>query len=76
MGREVTISRCIRILFIPTTNLHDLQPMALLAPLLAGSICIEAEMLTDVQHRLAVLSRDMENHNGHRIPYQPTLSRS
>ena len=38
--------------------------------------CIEAEMLTDVQHRLALLSRDMDNHNGQRIPYQPALSRS
>ena len=24
MGREVAIKRCIRILFTPTTNLHDL----------------------------------------------------
>jgi hypothetical protein len=38
--------------------------------------CLEAEMLTDVQHRLALLSRDMENHNGQRIPHQPALSRS
>ena len=27
----------------------------------------EAEILTDVQQRLALLSRDMENHNGHRV---------
>ena len=26
--------------------------------------CLEAEMLTDVQQRLALLSRDMDNHNG------------
>ena len=30
--------------------------------------CLEAEILTDVQRRLAVLSRDMDNHNGHRVP--------
>ena len=38
--------------------------------------CLEAELLTDVQQRLALLSRDMENHNGQRIPHQPPLSRS
>ena len=38
--------------------------------------CIEAEMLVDVQQRLAVLSRDMDTHNGHRVPHQPALSRS
>ena len=37
---------------------------------------LEAELLTDVQRRLALLSRDMENHNGQRIPHQPALSRS
>jgi hypothetical protein len=26
--------------------------------------CLEAELLTDVQHRLALLSRDMDNHYG------------
>ena len=36
--------------------------------------CLEAELLTDVQHRLVLLSRDMENHNGQRIPYQPTFT--
>jgi hypothetical protein len=36
--------------------------------------CLEAEMLTDVQHRLALLTRDMENHNGHRVHHQPNLS--
>ena len=30
--------------------------------------CLEAELLTDVQHRLALLSRDMDNHNA-RIPH-------
>ena len=38
--------------------------------------CLEAETLVDVQQRLAVLSRDMDTHNGQRIPYQPALSRS
>jgi hypothetical protein len=33
--------------------------------------CLEAEILTDVQQRLAVLSRDMDNHNGQRIPLEP-----
>ena len=38
--------------------------------------CLEAEMLTDVQQRLALLTRDMENHNGHRVLHQPALSRN
>ena len=38
--------------------------------------CLEAELLTDVQQRLALLSRDMDNHNGQRIPHQPAISRS
>jgi len=38
--------------------------------------CLEAELLTDVQRRLASLSRDMDNNNGQRIPHQPALSRS
>ena len=29
--------------------------------------CLEAEILTDVQQRLALLSRDMDNHNGQRV---------
>jgi hypothetical protein len=33
--------------------------------------CLEAEMLTDVQQRLAVLSRDMGNYNGQRVIRQP-----
>ena len=35
--------------------------------------CLEAEILTDVQQRLASLSRDMDNHNGHRVLHQPAL---
>ena len=38
--------------------------------------CLEAEILTDVQQRLALLSRDMDNHNGHRIAHQPTVAGS
>lgn len=38
--------------------------------------CLEAEMLTDVQQRLDVLSRAMENVNGHRIIHPPTFTRS
>jgi hypothetical protein len=33
--------------------------------------CLEAELLTDVQQRLARLPRDMDSHNGQRIPHQP-----
>ena len=35
--------------------------------------CLEAEILTDVQQRLVLLSREMDNHNGQRIPHQPAL---
>ena len=38
--------------------------------------CIEAEILIDVQQRLAVLSRDMGNHNGHHILHQSAFPRS
>jgi hypothetical protein len=38
--------------------------------------CLEAETLVDIQQRLAALSRDMDTHNGQRIPHQPALSRS
>ena len=38
--------------------------------------CLEAEMLTDVQQRLVLLTRDMDAHHGQRIPHQPALSRS
>jgi hypothetical protein len=37
--------------------------------------CLEAELLTDVQRRLVLLSRDMDNHNGQRVPHQPAISR-
>jgi hypothetical protein len=35
--------------------------------------CLEAELLTDVQQRLILLSRDMDNHNGHHVLHQPAL---
>ena len=38
--------------------------------------CLEAELLTDVQQRLVLLSRDMDNHNGHRVAHQPTFAGS
>ncbi len=38
--------------------------------------CLEAEILIDVQQRLAVLSRDLDNHNGHRVLHQATFPRS
>ena len=38
--------------------------------------CLDAELLTDVQQRLVLLSRDMDNHNGQRVPHQPAFSRS
>ena len=38
--------------------------------------CLEAEILTDVQQRLVLLSRETDNHNGHRVLHQPALSRS
>jgi hypothetical protein len=38
--------------------------------------CLEAEMLTDVQQRLTLLTKDMENHHGQRVFHQPALSRS
>ena len=38
--------------------------------------CLEAEILTDLQQRLALLSRDMDNHNGHHVIHQPTFPRS
>ena len=37
--------------------------------------CLEGELLIEIQQRLALLSRDMDNHNGNRVPYQPALSR-
>ena len=38
--------------------------------------CLEAEMLTDVQRRLALLTREMDNYDGHRILHQPTVPSS
>ena len=38
--------------------------------------CLEAEILTDVQQRLVTLTRNMDNHNGHRILHQPTVRSS
>jgi len=38
--------------------------------------CVEAELLVDIQQRLVVLSRDMDNHNGQRIPHRPTVASS
>ena len=38
--------------------------------------CLEAEILTDVQQRLVLLSQDMDNHNGHNVIHQPTFPRS
>src|SRR5262245_57879378 len=35
--------------------------------------CLEAEMLTDVQQRLMVLTRNMDSHHGHHILHQPTV---
>ena len=35
--------------------------------------CLEAEILTDVQQRLALLSRGMDNRHGHGILHQPTF---
>ncbi|WP_458145585.1 hypothetical protein [Bradyrhizobium sp. UFLA05-109] len=37
--------------------------------------CLEVETLIDIQQRLAVLARDMGDHNGHRVYHQPTLPR-
>src|SRR6187399_2366765 len=36
--------------------------------------CLEAEILTDVQQRLALLSRETENHNGHRVLHQSHIT--
>ena len=38
--------------------------------------CLEAEILTDVQQRLVSLSRETDNHNGHRVAHQPTFAGS
>jgi hypothetical protein len=34
---------------------------------------LEAELLTDLQQRLVLLSREIDNHNGHRVHHQPAL---
>ena len=36
--------------------------------------CLESEILIDVQQRLALLSRAMDNHNGHRVSHQPAFT--
>ena len=38
--------------------------------------CLEAEILTDVQQRLALLSRDTGIHNGRGVAHRPTFPRS
>jgi hypothetical protein len=38
--------------------------------------CLEAETLVDVQQRLAMLSRDIGTHNGHRVIHPATLPSS
>src|SRR5262245_36807390 len=38
--------------------------------------CLEAEILTDIQQRLALLSRHMDNYNGHRGLHQQTIPRN
>jgi len=38
--------------------------------------CLEVEALIDIQQRLVLLSRNMDNHNGHRVLHQPTFPRS
>ena len=35
--------------------------------------CLEAELLTDVQQRLVLLSREVDNSHGHRVTHQPAL---
>ena len=35
--------------------------------------CLEAEILTDVQQRLVLLSQDMDNHNGHHVIHRRTF---
>ena len=38
--------------------------------------CLEGELLIEIQQRLALLSRDMDNHNGHHVIHQPSFPRS
>ena len=35
--------------------------------------CLEGELLIEIQQRLALLSREMDNHNGHRVLHQSAL---
>ena len=35
--------------------------------------CLEGELLIEIQQRLALLSRDMDDHNGQRVLHQPTF---
>ena len=36
--------------------------------------CLESETLINIQQRLALLSRDMDSHNGQRVLHQPTFT--
>jgi len=36
--------------------------------------CLEAEILTELQQRLALLSREMDNPNGQRVTHQPAVA--
>jgi hypothetical protein len=38
--------------------------------------CVEAELLSDIQSRLALLTRDMENHNGYLVHHTEIIPRS
>ena len=35
--------------------------------------CLEGELLIEIQQRLALLSQEMDNHNGHHVIHQPTF---
>ena len=37
--------------------------------------CLEGELLIEIQQRLALLSQDMDSHNGHRVIHQPSFPR-
>ena len=37
--------------------------------------CLEGELLIEIQQRLALLSQDMDSHNGHHVIHQPTFPR-
>jgi hypothetical protein len=38
--------------------------------------CLEAELLSDVQQRLATLTRNRDNHNGHLVHHPPIIRSS